>query len=58
MGGLLLDLAVDEVPIRAPDFVDFPVRCFGQGKHRKIKPGAARGAGEDSLSVGSLCPRR
>ena len=34
------------------------VDCFCQNNHRKIKPGAARGAGEGTLSVESRCPRR
>ena len=33
------------------------VNRFGQSNHRKNKPGASRGAGECTLSVGSRCPR-
>ena len=50
-------LAVDEVPTQAPDFVDFPVHRLRQGPHCKPEPGAARGAGEGTVSVGSRCPR-
>ena len=49
--------AVDEVPTQAPDFVGFPVHRLGQRPYRKPEPGAARGAGECTLSVESRCPR-
>ena len=49
---------MDEVPTQAPDCVISPVLRFGQWNHRKIKPCAARGAGEDPLSVVDSCPRR
>ena len=34
------------------------IHRFGQKNHRKPEPGASRGAGVGTVSVGSRCPRR
>ena len=39
------------------EVIPLNVHSFGQKNHRKPEPGAARGAGESTVSVESLCPR-